>query len=262
MSSLIQNLQITLIQSHLYWENPAANRAHFDSLLNKITQTTNLIVLPEMFTTGFTMNPAPYAEIPEGATFKWMQSWAIKKQAAITGSFIVKEKDTYFNRLFFVFPEGHYQTYDKKHTFTLAGEHKQYQAGVNKVLVDYKGWKLCVLICYDLRFPVWARNTEDYDVLLYVANWPNKRIKAWDTLLQARAIENMSYCVGVNRVGLDGNNHQYTGHSAVYDVLGHLCSTPDFEKAFVETISLSKSHLITTRKQLPFLEDKDDFNLI
>lgn len=215
-----------------------------------------------MFTTGFTMNPEPYAEKAQGETFDWMKTWAFKMQAAITGSYIVKENDVYFNRLVFMYPDGTFKTYYKKHTFTLAGEHTVFKAGTKKVIIEYLGWSLCPLICYDLRFPVWARNTDDYDLLLYVANWPDKRINAWDTLLKARAIENMSYCVGVNRIGLDGNNHQYTGHSAVYDVLGNICSTPDFEKAFTETIRLSKAHIEKTRRQLRFLDDKDSFILI
>ncbi len=254
-------LNITLIQAALVWENPEANRNQFSEKIAALTTKTDLIVLPEMFTTGFTMNAEALAEEAEGTTLKWMQSQASTYDTAITGSVIVKEGESYFNRLYFVFPTRDVVTYDKKHTFTLAGEHKIYTAGTKKLLVDYKGWKLCPLVCYDLRFPVWSRNTEDYDVLLYVANWPEKRIKAWDTLLQARAIENMSYCIGVNRVGMDGNGHSYVGHSAVYDVLGEQISTAENDVEFTQTIILDKEHITQHRKHLQFLVDRDRFTL-
>ncbi|GEQ84670.1 carbon-nitrogen hydrolase [Patiriisocius marinistellae] len=257
-----QTLKVTIIQSHLYWENPVANLEHFSEVIETINEKTDLIVLPEMFTTGFSMNAEELAEEINGPTLKWLQEKAIKKNIAITGSIIIKESAYYYNRLFFVFPDGTFKVYDKKHTFTLAGEHKVFTAGLTQNIIDYKGFKINPLICYDLRFPVWARNTQNYDLLLYVANWPEKRINAWDTLLKARAIENMSYCVGVNRTGLDGNGHQYTGHSAVYDVLGNLISTPDFEREFHQTVTLSKNHISTNRKHLNFLNDADSFTLI
>lgn len=256
-----QYLNITLIQSHLHWENPVANRTHFSALFDKIDGETDLIVLPEMFTTGFTMNANTGAEAEAGPTLSWMQAEAIKHSTAITGSVIIKDNGLYYNRLFFVFPDGSFKTYNKKHTFTLAGEHKIYTAGRNHTLIEYNGWRICPLICYDLRFPVWARNTMDYDVLLYVANWPEKRVNAWDALLKARAIENMAYCVGVNRVGLDGNGHMYSGHSAVYDVLGDHISTRLFEKEFIETITLNKNHIKKNREHLQFLNDADAFTL-
>lgn len=254
-------LKVTLVQSHLYWENPAANRDHFSEILSSIKEETHLIVLPEMFTTGFTMNAEAVAEEKNGPTFLWMQTEAKKKRSAITGSIVIKENDLYYNRLFFVFPDGSFKTYNKKHTFTLAGEHEVYTAGRKHTIIDYMGWKICPLICYDLRFPVWARNAHDYDLLLYIANWPKKRVLAWDVLLKARAIENMSYTIGVNRIGLDETGHEYLGHSAAYDVLGEHISTPSFEKPFVETISLSKNHIQTNRKHLQFLNDRDEFTL-
>jgi predicted amidohydrolase len=256
-----ENLSVTIIQTHLHWENPVANRIQFSKKISEIQEKTDLIVLPEMFTTGFTMNAAALAEETNGTTFVWMQSEAKLYNSAITGSVIIKENGQYYNRLFFVFPDGDFVQYDKKHTFTLAGEHKTFTAGEQKIMVDYKGWKICPLVCYDLRFPVWARNTDDYDVLLYTANWPNKRVSAWDALLKARAIENMSYCIGVNRVGLDGNSHEYTGHSAVYDVLGEHISTKKFETEFTETIVLKKDHLQSHRNHLQFLQDRDTFTL-
>lgn len=257
----MKTLKISLIQSHLLWENPAANRKNFSEKIVKIKEETDIIVLPEMFTTGFTMNAESLSEENEGETLQWMRSEAIKKQSAITGSIIIKEGENYYNRLYFVFPNGSYKTYDKRHTFTLAGEHNTYSSGNERIVVDYKGWKVCLLICYDLRFPVWARNTTNYDVLLYVANWPKKRIAAWDALLKARAIENMCYCIGLNRVGLDGNGHEYSGHSAIYDVLGEQISTKDFEREFTETISISKDELEEHRKHLQFLNDRDKFTL-
>jgi len=254
-------LNVTIIQSHLHWENPVANRTHFSEKIKSISEKTNLIILPEMFTTGFSMNAKALAEDNAGRTLEWMQNIAGKKGCAITGSVIIKDSHHYFNRLYFVHPNGKYQQYDKKHTFTLAGEHKIYTAGNELLLVELNGWKICPLICYDLRFPVWARNHQGYDVLFYVANWPNKRVGAWDALLKARAIENMSYCIGVNRVGLDGSGHEYSGHSAIYDVLGERVSTSKFEQEFVETITLTREHIDSNRNRLQFLHDRDAFTL-
>lgn len=257
----MENLKITIIQSELHWENAEANRAMFSAKIQNIKGETDLIVLPEMFSTGFSMNAEKLAETSDGKTLQWMISEAQKKNCAITGSVIISEKNHFYNRLFFVFPDGSFEKYDKKHTFTLAKENETYKAGNERLIVDYKGWKICPLVCYDLRFPVWARNTKKYDVLIYVANWPKVRTLAWDTLLRARAIENMAYCVGVNRSGFDGNDHEYSGHSAVYDVLGKQISTDDFEKEFSETLVLSMEHIETNRKHLQFLNDRDAFIL-
>ncbi len=254
-------LKITIVQSELHWENAEANRCMFSEKFQNIEGETDLIVLPEMFSTGFSMNAKNLAEENDGETLKWMISEAENYNCAITGSVIISENNHFYNRLFFVFPEGNYKKYDKKHTFTLAKENETYSAGNDRLIVDYKGWKICPLVCYDLRFPVWARNTEDYDVLIYVANWPKVRTLAWDALLRARAIENMAYCVGVNRVGFDGNDHQYSGHSAVYDVLGKQISTTDFETEFNETIVLEKEHITNNRNHLQFLNDRDHFTL-
>lgn len=258
----METLAITLIQSELYWENAEANRAQFSQKIQNIVEPTDLIVLPEMFTTGFSMNAEALAEVHEGETLAWMQEHAALKNAAITGSVITKENGKNHNRLYFVFPDGSFHYYDKKHTFTLAGEHKIYSAGTEKLIVSYKGWSICPLICYDLRFPVWARNIEDYDILIYCANWPDKRVTAWDALLKARAIENMCYCIGVNRVGLDGNGHAYSGHSAVYDALGEEQEHSNkITEEFVQTIVLEKEHLKINRKHLRFLQDRDPFTL-
>ena len=259
---MLEKLNIVLIQSDLVWENPKLNRDNFSDKINSIKEQVDLVILPEMFTTGFTMNAQSVAETMEGDTLKWMQELASKKQVAITGSIVIKQNNNFYNRLLFVHPSGKIETYDKRHTFTLAGEDKVYTAGTDKLLVNYKGWKICPLICYDLRFPVWARNTEDYDVLLYVANWPKPRIEAWDSLLKARAIENMSYCIGVNRVGVDSNHYEYSGNSAVYDVLGKKITniTPNQEQ--IEIVVLEKNHIKTNRDKLQFLNDRDTFNLM
>jgi predicted amidohydrolase len=255
-------LKIALIQSNLIWENPEQNRQNFSAKIASITKPVDLIVLPEMFTSGFTMNASLIAETMTGETISWMKTLSEEKNTAITGSLIIKENNNYFNRLVFVHPNGKIDTYDKRHTFTLAGEDKVYKAGQGSIIINFKGWKIKPLICYDLRFPVWARNVEDYDLLFYVANWPKIRVNAWDALLQARAIENMSYCIGVNRVGLDANNFEYSGHSAAYDVLGKRIDTIPYDKEANEIVTLDKKHIETYRNKLGFLNDKDGFNLV
>lgn len=264
----MQKLSVTLIQTPLVWENPEANRRFFSEKINTLTKHTDLIVLPEMFTTGFTMNASQNAETMEGETLKWMRKTAKEKNAAITGSLIIKETENYYNRLLFVFPDGKTEIYDKRHLFTLAGEDKIYTAGNSKLTVDFHGWKICPLICYDLRFPVWARNVENYDVLLYVANWPKVRIAAWDALLKARAVENMAYCIGVNRTGTDGPSTssgragvEYNGHSAVYDALGENISGGLQEQESAIHVTLEKNHIEEVRQKLKFLDDRDEFNI-
>lgn len=256
-----EELQIALIQSHLLWENPIANLDKFDTLLEQVSEEIQLIVLPEMFTTGFSMNPVDLAEKMDGNTVNWLLNWSKKKQAAICGSVIITENNNYYNRFLFVTPDGEIRSYDKRHRFMMAGEGELYTAGEDTVLIEYEGWKIFPQICYDLRFPVFARNTVDYDVVLYVANWPKPRVGAWDALLRARAIENMSYCIGVNRIGLDGKGLEYVGHSAVYDVLGDEIAFAKAEEKII-TATLSKNHIKETRERLPFLEDKDEFTLI
>lgn len=254
-------LKVAIIQTDLVWESPEQNRLHFSKKINALSEEVDLIILPEMFMTGFSMNPSEVAETMDGETILWLKTIAKEKNTAITGSLIIKENNNYYNRLVFVFPSGKIQTYDKRHTFTLAGENKVYKAGNKKLIIDYKGWKICPLICYDLRFPIWSRNIENYDLLIYVANWPKPRINAWNTLLKARAIENMSYCIGVNRVGLDINGYEYTGNSAVYDGLGKEISTIKPNEIITEIITLNKDDLLKTREKFRFLDDKDDFIL-
>ena len=255
-----EQLKIALIQTPLIWENPEKNMELFSKKIDSVSSNVDLIVLPEMFTTGFTMTPEHIAISHTEETVHWMQQMALKSKSAIIGSVVFSEDACYYNRLLFVKPDASISCYDKRHTFTLAGEHEKYTAG-NKILVEnYKGFKICPLICYDLRFPVWSRNTHDYDILLYVANWPKPRIAAWDTLLKARAIENMSYCVGVNRIGTDPNGLTYSGHSSVYDALGNQLIIS--EKEEILELTLVKSKLVQARKSLPFLEDRDTFNFL
>lgn len=254
-----EELHIALIQTALEWENPEKNRTNLSVKIDEINSPVDLIVLPEMFTSGFTMNPKSMPTLEADKTIQWMQQEAKKRDAAITGSIVFHENGHFYNRLLFVTAAGILATYDKRHTFTLAGENKVYRAGQKRVVVDYEGFRICPLICYDLRFPVWSRNTTDYDLLVYVANWPKLRIMAWDVLLRARAIENMAYCVGVNRVGNDANGIEYPGHSVVYDSLGKSLKFSTKETTLCAT--LTKQHLVSTRDKFNFLADRDDFNL-
>ncbi|WP_179318459.1 amidohydrolase [Winogradskyella helgolandensis] len=256
-----KELRVAIIQTELVWENPEENRRLLSDKIDAIIANVDLIVLPEMFTSGFTMNPSSVAETMEGNTIVWLKEKANEMQAVIMGSLVISENNNFYNRMVCVEPSGAITTYDKRHTFTLAGEHKVYTAGTEKVIFNYKGWKICPLVCYDLRFPVWARNTEDYDLLIYVANWPKVRVNAWDALLKARAIENMTYCIGVNRVGLDGNNHEYSGHSAAYDVLGNRMDNLTENQDATAIVVLEKEEITKYREKLNFLNDRDDFNL-
>lgn len=253
-------LDITAIQTDLVWEDKTKNLAALDQQLADLLPT-DLVVLPEMFTTGFTMEAQKFAEPMEGVTVQWMQQWAKKLKAAVAGSTIITDNGMTYNRFLFVSPDGSVQFYDKRHTFTLAGEHKAYAQGQNDGLVTYKGWKICLRVCYDLRFPVWGRNTSDYDLLLYTANWPHKRISAWDNLLKARAIENMSYCIGVNRIGTDGSQLQYPGHTAVVDFMGECLAEAAENNADQLNVTLEKEPQALARKKFNFLNDRDRFTL-
>jgi predicted amidohydrolase len=254
-------MKVAVIQSHLYWENADQNRMQFEKKINAIAENVDLIVLPEMFSTGFTMNPTTVSEPMNGTTILWLQRLAKSKNSAITGSLVIKENQNYYNRLVFVFPSGEIKHYDKRHLFSLVGEEKIYTSGNEKVLIEYKGFKICPLICYDLRFPVFARNVEEYDLLIYVANWPKPRITAWDVLLKARAIENMCFTIGVNRIGEDDNHHEYTGHSQVVDCLGNYLIEPQ-ETASVFITVLDKNKMFETRTKFGFLNDKDAFTVL
>ena len=223
-------MKIALIQTQLFWENPIENRKQFERKINSISEKVDLIVLPEMFTSGFTMNPQKVAETMSGKTIELLKSLAKAKNCAITGSIVIAENNNFYNRMIFIFPDRKIEFYDKKHLFTLAGENKVYTAGNQKKVVEFRDFKICLQICYDLRFPVFARNTENYDVIIYVANWPKPRINAWDVLLKARAIENICFVIGVNRIGVDENNNEYIGHSQAIDYLGNDLIKPYVEK--------------------------------
>ena len=254
-------LTVLGIQADLVWENPFKNRAFFEEKITASPKGTDLVVLPEMFTTGFTMNPKKVAEKMNGETVLWMQKMAKKHQIALVGSLVVEENKNYYNRLLFVHPSMTIAKYDKRHSFSLAGENTAYTCGTEKLIVNFKGWKICPFICYDLRFPVWTRNSENYDLLIFVANWPVKRIRAWDTLLKARAIENMSYVIGINRTGKDLNNYNYSGNSLVVNCLGEALSSLKEEEVGMVKATLVKTAQEGIRKRLGFLNDKDAFKI-
>ncbi len=256
---MAKELKVALIQTTLFWESPQANRDAFSEKIKGISKEVDLIILPEMFNSGFTMTPNHMGDSEGQETLEWMLQISRQEQKALTGSIPYYENGDYINRLYFVEPNGKYHQYDKRHTFTLAGESKVYKGGKERLVLEYKGFRICPLICYDLRFPVWARNTVDYDVLLFVANWPKTRVFAWDTLLAARAIENMAYCIGVNRIGSDNGGYEYSGHSAVYDSLGKTLVFSEEDTILYAT--LQKAHLDETRGKLKFLQDRDRFSL-
>ncbi|WP_461100889.1 amidohydrolase [Spirosoma koreense] len=259
-------MHITLLQTNLYWHNPVANRAMLEEHIFTLPEPTDLIVLPEMFTTGFTMDARAVAEPMNLTTFRWMKQMAAQTGAVVTGSYVVQEGGRFFNRLVWMQPDGQFDTYDKRHLFRMAGEDAVYTPGPRRIVKEWKGWRICPLVCYDLRFPVWSRNHEtesqafDYDLLLYVANWPAARRNAWNVLLQARAVENLSYVIGVNRVGKDGNGHAYSGDSAVIDFKGEVL----FRQTDAETIhqqSLSLEELRAFREKFPANLDADRFTI-
>ena len=254
-------LHVVGIQADLVWENPIQNLAFFEEKIKTLSKNTDLVVLPEMFTSGFTMNPEKVAEKIDGNSVSWMQKMASENDIAICGSLVILEKGNYYNRLIFVNPSQKIETYDKRHSFTLAGEDKVYTSGSEKLIVTYKGWKICPLVCYDLRFPVWARNTENYDLLIFMANWPVTRIKAWETLLKARAIENMSYVIGVNRTGKDANDYKYSGNSLIVDYFGEEISNLQNNEVGIVKATLVKTEQDRIRKKLGFLNDKDSFKI-
>lgn len=257
----MQNLTISLVQADLHWHQPDANRTQFEALLTPLAGHTDLVVLPEMFTTGFTMSPEAVAEAEDGETRHWMQVQAQQLNAALVGSVVTQTADGYRNRLLFCTPDGDVILYDKRHLFRMGGEHNHYQQGSERVVLEYRGWRIMPQICYDLRFPVFTRNRNEYDLLLYVANWPAPRRHAWRTLLQARAIENLSYVAGVNRVGSDGSGLQYSGDSLLLDFCGErLVDGPEGE-AFVETRTLDAEALSAFRTRFPAWMDADEFAL-
>lgn len=254
-------LHVVGIQADLIWENPKKNLAFFEEKIKSLSKNTDLVVLPEMFTTGFTMNPENVAEEMNGTAVSWMQKMAKENQLAVCGSLVISDRKKYYNRFVFVHPTEKIEMYNKRHSFSLAGEDKVYTSGKEKLIINYKGWKICPLICYDLRFPVWSRNTENYDLLIFVANWPEKRINAWNLLLKARAIENMTYTIGVNRIGKDANDFEYTGNSVVLNFLGKEVSTLKDNEVGIVKSTISKTEQNKVRTKLGFLNDLDVFHL-
>ena len=263
----MQDLKVTIIQSDLHWEDIGANLAMFEEKIWQIGEQTDVIVLPEMFTTGFSMNASKLAEHMNMRTFKWMKQMADQTGALILGSFIASVHDRFYNRLLWMEPGGNFKTYDKRHLFRMAEEHKTYSQGESLLIGHWKGWRICPLICYDLRFPVWSRNRwnpslkkASYDLLVYVANWPMVRSSAWETLLKARAIENLSYTVGVNRVGLDGKGIEYNGHSVFIGPKGDSFFSVEGVEA-IKTLTLNAHALQSYRDKFPALLDADDFTI-
>jgi len=258
-------LTVSLIQTQLHWENKPANLAMLEKKIMGISEKTELVILPEMFSTGFSMKPELLAETMDGTTFQWMQRIAKEKRIILTGSLIIKEENNFYNRLIWMLPNGEYGYYDKRHLFAYAEEHKHYTPGNKRLIASVKGWKINLQICYDLRFPVWARQQSqeapEFDLLIYVANWPERRNHPWKTLLQARAIENQCYVIGVNRVGNDGNNVYHSGDSMVVNAVGEtLYHKMHDEDVF--TITLEKDTLDETRNRFPFWKDADSFMII
>ncbi|WP_321308724.1 amidohydrolase [Marinifilum fragile] len=254
-------LKVSLVQSDLIWGDVEANLNHFSELLGKIEEESDLIVLPEMFTSGFLMKDknkvAPFVEI----TINWMQKWASQLQSVILGSIVVEENSEYYNRLYVVNAEGVLAHYDKRHLFRMGEEQMHFKAGNERVIFTIGKWRICPLVCYDLRFPVWSRGIDEYDLLLYVANWPQARREVWNTLLKARAIENQSYVIGVNRVGEDGMNLSYSGDSSLFDAKGKLLAKCEDHKTIIQSYSISLSQLNDFRTKFPVHLDADSFQI-
>ncbi|HET6996828.1 MAG TPA: amidohydrolase [Chitinophagaceae bacterium] len=266
----MSNIVITIIQTNLHWEDKSANLKMLEEKINSIKEKTEIVILPEMFSTGFSMRPGELAETMEGESVQWMKRIAAAKKVILAGSLIISESNgqstKYYNRLIWMLPNGQYGVYDKRHRFAYAGEDEQFTAGSKRLIASVKGWKINLLICYDLRFPVWARqqsqeDSPEFDLLIYVANWPDRRVHAWKTLLQARAIENQCYVVGVNRTGDDGNGIHYSGESMVVDPMGEVLYTKK-EAEDIFTITLDNDHLEAVRQKLPFWKDADHFKIL
>ena len=255
-----ENLSISLIQSSLYWQNTKKNLSNLSGLISRIKET-DIILLPEMFNTAFCPNSTHLAETMSGKSLSWMKKIANEKKCAVSGSLMIRSNNNIYNRLAWVSKEGKVSTYDKRHLFSLIKENKSITKGEERLIITIDGWKICPLICYDLRFPVFSRNNVNYDILIYLANWPNKRIDAWNTLLKARAIENQCYTIGVNRIGKDGNNVDFNGNSKIFDAFGkELIAAEENEEAVLQ-IKLSINELKLKRRQRNFLQDRDEFIL-
>lgn len=256
----MSTLVVTVVQADLLWQDAAGNRRHFTTVIEDLQEPADLIVLPEMFTTGFSMDAPELAETMDGDSVAWMRKMAASSNAAVCGSLIIADNQQYFNRFICASPAGDLQCYDKRHLFRLAHEQDHYAAGADLLTFELKGWRICPLVCYDLRFPVWSRNRDSYDLLLYVANWPERRHRAWETLLRARAIENQSYVAGVNRTGSDGNDIPYIGGSAIIDHLGEDLANLGDQTGTV-SVELDLEQLRVFRERFAFHKDADSFTL-
>jgi omega-amidase len=256
----MQDLNITLLQAALHWEDPAANRELFTQLIRDNADTSDLIVLPETFATGFTMAAEMYGEEPGGTSSQWLCELANKHNVAICGSLVISEKGKYFNRLVWSQPDGSSFTYDKRHLFRIVGERDTFTPGSQRKIINLGNWRICPLICYDLRFPVWSRGSNEFDLLIYVANWPASRKSAWETLLPARAVENLCYVAGVNRVGTDGNGVDYAGGSLISDYLSNRIAIAGTNAETVRA-TLSLDRLNRYREKFPAWKDADSFQL-
>lgn len=254
------SLSIAMVQANLAWENKTENLERLYALVSA-SPKADVYLLPETFSTGFTMKASLFAENETGETLLWMKNLAAEKQAAIGGSIIFSTADRFYNRFIWMNPTGEWFTYDKRHLFKLAGEEKHYTAGRSRQTIEFKGWKIALFICYDLRFPVWSRNVDNYDVAIYIANWPDRRIAHWDALLPARAIENQAYVVAVNRVGLDGHGLHHSGHSAAFNAMGEKIAACDDGAEQISVVHLNRDTLMDTRTKLSFLADRDDFKV-
>lgn len=259
---MADSLRISMIQSHIIWEDRSENLGYYGELLRRVSGRTDIAVLPETFTTGFSMNVEVLADTMDGETVRTVKGWAERYNLAVAGSFIATEGGKYYNRAFLITPEGEEHYYNKRHLFRMAGEDKHFESGNERVIVNYKGWNICLQVCYDLRFPVWSRNVNnEYDLLLYVANWPEARRKVWKALLHARAIENMAYVCGVNRVGIDGKGFTYRGDSMVYAPKGKKLADAGKREEVTRTCTLLKSELEDLRTKFPAWMDADTFTI-
>ena len=258
---MTNNLFISCIQTNLIWEDKEANFTNFESLFQKLPIESQIVVLPEMFSTGFSMNPQKFAEPFDGTTINWLKNQANKTNKIIIGSIIITDNGKNYNRLITIFPNGEIQFYDKRHLFRMAGEHNHYSSGKNKLIFTLDNWKICPLICYDLRFPVWSRNRNNYNVLIYIANWPEARSYAWKSLLIARAIENQCFVIGVNRIGIDGNNINHTGDSMIINPYGQIIAQANANEEQILSAELSFDDIDTIRKKFPAHLDADDFEI-
>jgi predicted amidohydrolase len=261
----MQDLKVLYLQSDLVWENPVLNREHFSRKIHQAFENHHLIVLPETFTTGFPVDPAPFAETEKGETVAWMRALAKDTNAVITGSFLLKEKNSFYNSLIWMKPDGTFDRYDKRHVFSMGGEDKKITKGDKQLITELNGWRIRPMICYDLRFPVWSKNRLDengnfeYDLAVYVANWPSQRSYPWEMLLIARAIENQAYVLGVNRIGYDGPGNYYSGNSALVDPKGNIVSRAEPGKETAGSVIISKKELTNFRAKFNVGNDWDDF---